>query len=64
MNSKLLMTSAEVQAACTISRTTVYRLVKSGRFPRPVKVGERAIRWRTADVQGWLDTREPAGVAA
>lgn len=31
-------------------RPSLADAVKNGRFPPPVKVGRRAVRWRTADV--------------
>ena len=65
MTSKLLMTRAEVEAECTISKTTIYRMMRAGAFPCPVKIGERAVRWRTAAIQKWLDSRpEATGRAA
>ncbi|TGT65977.1 DNA-binding protein [bacterium M00.F.Ca.ET.159.01.1.1] len=38
------MTLAEVKARFKISKTTVYRLMASGQFPHPAKVG-RTSRW-------------------
>jgi predicted DNA-binding transcriptional regulator AlpA len=27
-----------------------------GSFPRPVRVSERAVRWRLEDIEGWRDS--------
>ena len=35
----------EVLEMCSISRSELYRQIADGRFPRPVKVGLRAVRW-------------------
>ena len=37
-----LLTRKEVQERCRISRSTIYRLKKDGRFPTPIRVGDRA----------------------
>ena len=39
------------------SRSTVWCLAKSGDFPKPLRLGQKAIGWRRADVEDWLDTR-------
>ncbi len=40
-----------------LSRTTIWRMVKTGRFPKPVELGPRAPGWRQSDVHGWLESR-------
>ena len=39
-----------------LSRVTVYRLIKSGEFPAPVKIG-RVNLWRYVDLRRWLESR-------
>ena len=43
------------------SRPSIYRLMSHGDFPRPLRVGVRAVRWRSEDVDRWLAGREVAG---
>ena len=46
-----------------LSRTTVWRRVRDGSFPAPVKLGEppsRAVGWRIVDVEEWLRARKSA----
>ena len=33
-----LLTRAEVEARCAIARTTIYRLMRCGQFPEPLKL--------------------------
>ena len=40
-----------------ISRSVIYDMVKRGEFPKPVKVGPRAVAWRMSDVRDWIDSR-------
>ena len=40
-----------------LGRSTIYRLVASGTFPRPVHLGPRAVAWRWSDLEHWSATR-------
>ena len=39
-----------------MTRSSIYRLMDSGDFPRPVRVGPTAVRWRESDITGWLES--------
>ena len=41
-----------------LGRSTVYALVKTGRFPKPLRLGPRAVGWRLSDVLAWLEAPE------
>ena len=43
----------EVLEMCGISRSEIYRQISEGRFPRPVKVGLRAVRWWQSEIDDW-----------
>ena len=48
-----------------LSRSTIYALAKSGQFPTPIKIGQRASAWLASDVDDWQKQRvEAARVAA
>ena len=41
-----------------LSRTSLWRRVRAGDFPAPVRLGgqgSRAVGWRRADVERWLE---------
>ena len=40
-----------------LSRSTLYRLTADERFPRPVRLGPRAVAWRRTDVEAWGEAR-------
>ncbi|MCY4397605.1 MAG: AlpA family phage regulatory protein [Rhodospirillaceae bacterium] len=40
-----------------LHRTTIYRLIKKGKFPPPYKVGERASRWPENVIREWVRGR-------
>ena len=50
----------EVENRCGIARTTIYRLMRAGQFPEPVKVGPRAVRWPASEIEDWLAERPRA----
>lgn len=45
-----------VPALLPFSAATLWRKVKAGSFPAPVKLSERVTAWRTQDVQEWMQT--------
>ncbi len=53
----MLVPIGVVCKATAMSRSTVYRLVAAGKFPKPVKISPVAVRWRLRDVIGWIETR-------
>ena len=43
---------------CTgLARSTVYKFIAEGRFPKPVKLGARMVAWVEAEVQEWILAR-------
>jgi prophage regulatory protein len=46
-----------VKASTGLSRSTIYLRVSHGTFPRPVSLGGRAVGWREAEIQDWLQRR-------
>lgn len=43
------------------SPATLWRKVKSGEFPQPVKLSARVTAWRLEDVHAWMQSRAPGG---
>ena len=46
-----------VMNATGLSRSTLYARVKTGGFPAPVKLGERAVAWPVESVRTWIAQR-------
>ena len=40
------------------SRTSIWRDVKAGRLPKPIRLGAHAARWRVADVRQFLTGKQ------
>ena len=44
-----------------LSRDTIRRLARAGRFPAPVRVGGHRIAWRLNEIEQWLAELPVAG---
>ena len=42
------------------SSATLWRKVKAGHFPKPVKLSTRITAWRVEDVSAWMQARNAA----
>lgn len=51
------LTRREVERRTGLSRSTLYRKMREGTFPVPLKVSERAVRWRESDIRAYVDSR-------
>ena len=49
------MRKPEVLAAIGMSNTWLYYQIKKGKFPRPIKLGENAVGWKSSDIFHWLE---------
>lgn len=52
-----LMWISEVLQLSGLSRTTLYREIKSNAFPASVKLSLRSVGWLRDDVTQWLESR-------
>lgn len=41
-----------------LSRATIYRLIKTGDFPSPLRLGERSVGFDSEDLDEWLDAKK------
>ena len=48
-----LLRRKEVEKIAGISRASIYRLIKIGKFPAPVALGTGSVRWKQSDVIAW-----------
>ena len=55
-----LMRREEVEERFGVSRSWIYCEMRAGRFPEPVKIGKRAVRWRVIDLDQWARDRPVA----
>ena len=56
--SSVLMRRQEVEELCNLKRSVIYRLMRDGKFPLPLKIsgGARgAVRWRRDEIEDWIN---------
>lgn len=51
----------EVEKMVGLARSSIYDAIGRGEFPRPVRVGDRAVRWKFADICEWMNSRRSSG---
>ena len=51
----------ECPAPLPFSGPTLWRKVKAGTFPKPLKLSERITAWKVGDVRNWINTQTAAG---
>ena len=47
----------EVMELTGLRHTTIYKLIEENRFPRQVRVGDRAVAWVESEVDDFMDAR-------
>ena len=50
----------EVEAKVGLGRRSIYKLMREGQFPLPVRIGPRAVRWSASEIDAWLARRPRA----
>lgn len=54
--SRILPTNVVLDRVC-MSKTSLYRLIEKGEFPKPIPVGRQRIGFLEAEVNAWIDAR-------
>lgn len=47
----------DVEAATGLSRSSIYAMMDAGDFPRPLRIGKRAVAWPQSAIEAWLASR-------
>ncbi|PLC40305.1 dipicolinate synthase [Ralstonia pickettii] len=57
---RILLRLGDVLLRVGLSRSTIYRLISTGEFPSPVRLGPRSVAWRAEEVDEWVNRRPSA----
>jgi prophage regulatory protein len=57
----IILRMRDVVNATGLSRSTIYHMIKTNEFPRPIRLGQRAVGWLQSDITSWLDQRPKGG---
>lgn len=52
-----ILNAKQVIEKIGLSRTTIWRLERKGKFPKLIALSERRVGWKLKDIEGWLSTR-------
>jgi len=55
--SQRMLRLPEVRDITGVSRSSIYKWVDEGAFPRPKQLGARAIGWDSRELTDWMDKR-------
>lgn len=49
-----LIRRPEVEKLTGRSRSSIYKGIEDGTFPKPVKIGQRAVAWPDSVIRNWI----------
>lgn len=52
---QIILRRKEVEKRFGLACSTIYAMMASGDFPKPIKIGRRAVGWREQDLNDWLE---------
>lgn len=52
-----IMRIDEVTLVAGLKRTSVYKYMAHGTFPKPVALGDRAVGWVSTEIEAWVKAR-------
>jgi len=58
MTSVRIVRPRGLRALTSLSLATIYRLIKRGDFPRPIRLSVQAVGWDINDINAWIDSRK------
>ena len=53
-------TRNQLEKLFKVSSATIYRWIKAGNFPKPVRLGPNMVRWKASDIKAWMIQKEVA----
>lgn len=56
-----MMRRPEVERAVGLSRSSIYAAMARNDFPKPIRIGKRAVGWRSDTIEDWLSARTSEG---
>ena len=58
MNTNSFIRQKQLLLQIPFSAPTLWRKVKAGTFPQPVKLGQNMTAWRCEEVQAWMEAQK------
>lgn len=54
MKRSKLIKLKDVMASTGLGRSTIYKYIEDGKFPKSVSLGCRAVAWVESEIQDWI----------
>ena len=61
MTKRRLLDRHQVEHMVRMARSTLYQAMAEGRFPKPIRVSKRGVRWIEDEVLEWIASRKRGG---
>lgn len=56
-NHPTLLRRTQVEAITGLARSTIYKLIKAGTFPKPIQLTDRAVAWPSNQIELWVSEK-------
>ena len=57
MNTPRLLKLTDVLKVTTLSKSSIYLYINSGKFPQPISLGARGVAWIESEINDWINER-------
>jgi prophage regulatory protein len=57
MTDKILRRT-QVEDRIGLSRSTLYAMIADGTFPKPIRIGKRAVGWTESSLTAWVASKQ------
>jgi len=54
---KTFLRRRDVELATSLTKTSIYRMISAGSFPRPFELSPGRVAWLATDVEQWIAKR-------
>ena len=58
-----ILRRTEVEQIVGLSRSTLYAMMAENTFPKPIKLGKRAVGWPDNVIAGWIEERTSGDIS-
>ena len=56
-----LLDRHQVEGLVRMPRSSLYEAIAEKRFPSPIRIGPRSVRWFADEITAWMESRERTG---
>lgn len=57
MEQTTLLSKEQVLKLTSLSYPTIWRMMKTGKFPKSIQASMRRVAWRKTDIDQWIENR-------